>query len=215
VTRIRLLAASGRSIDPGLQEELGLLASEAEDAVFALQDLARGIYPSVLTDRGLPSALRAEVARVPCAELTCGVADGSRLPPDVEAALYFVALEALGNAQKHAPEARVAVHLVVRDDATYLEIEDDGPGFGPGPPDRPGGLQNMADRMAAVDGSLVVDLRGAGARIVARTATGCVPAPRPSASGPAPAPVAVAGPPAVSDRVLSSAGTATPPPPAG
>jgi len=205
-TRISRLAGISRTTEQYVRDELRSLAAEAEDAVFALQDLARGIYPSLLTDRGLVSALRAETARVALdTQLVDGLPEGVRLPPDIEAAFYFVALEALGNAQKHAPAARVVIRVSLDDTGcTTLVVEDDGPGLGPDVPARPGGLQNMVDRMAAVDGTLVIDGRvGAGTRVVATVRL-------PSDERVAPGPVDP-----VSVRALSSAGTATPPPRGG
>ncbi|HWB65449.1 MAG TPA: histidine kinase, partial [Mycobacteriales bacterium] len=93
--------------------QLAGLAAEAEHAVFALQELGRGIYPSVLADQGLPAALRTQAARLP-ASVQLRVDDDlldQRLEREVEAALYFVALEALTNACKHAPDASVSVWL--------------------------------------------------------------------------------------------------------
>jgi signal transduction histidine kinase len=211
-TRIRLLAGANRTTGSYVREELRSLAAEAEDAVFALQDLARGIYPSLLTDRGLVSALRAEAARVALdTRLVDELPDGERLPPDVEGAFYFVALEALGNAQKHAPSARVVIRVVLDDEGCGLVVEDDGPGLGAEAPVRPGGLQNMVDRMAAVGGTLRIDSRASGGtRVVARVA-------RPPIVGLPPGPWADVRPadPVVSARVPSSAGTAAPPPPGG
>ncbi|MGQ4818406.1 sensor histidine kinase, partial [Enterococcus faecium] len=93
---------------------------------------------------------------------------GRRLPAEVEAAGYFVALEAMANAQKHAPGATVTISLRSADAPArfVLEVHDDGPGFSPeavGTASRGAGLQNMADRMATVGGDLTVDSRpGAG-----------------------------------------------------
>lgn len=139
---------------------LAVLAVEAEDSLFALQDLARGIYPSVLTDRGLPAAIRAQAARMPM-DVQISVAPllaEGRLPADVEAALYFVALEALGNAQKHAIDARVSAGLHLDAGArAVLEVSDDGPGFDTVLASGAGsGLENMADRMKAIGGTFTV-----------------------------------------------------------
>ena len=148
---------------------LGALAAEAEEAIFSLQELGRGIYPSVLADRGLPAALRTQVARMPMAvqmevddALVC-----RRLGQEAEAALYFVALEALTNAAKHAPGASVAVWLRGDDGRVRLEVVDNGPGFG-GQDSAGSGLQNMRDRIAAAGGTLTVDSQpGQGTRIEA------------------------------------------------
>lgn len=170
VVRIRELAGA---IDPGRRGAWEQVAGEAEDAVFALQDLARGIFPSVLTDQGLVAALRNHAGRLPLAvhvEIQPGLT-GRRFAPEAEAALYFVALEALTNVQKHAPGARASIGLHGADDDRHLvlEVRDDGPGL----PDQRGGegsgLQNMRDRMAAVGGSLDISSEpGAGTWVRAR-----------------------------------------------
>ncbi len=144
--------------DNGSGPLLADLAAEAEQAVFALQELGRGIFPSVLADQGLTAALRTQASRLPLA-VRVEAADavvGRRFEPEVEAALYFVGLEALANAQKHAPGAAVLVRLHGGDGEVALEVVDDGPGLdGRG---RDGtGLQNMLDRIAAVGGSLAIE----------------------------------------------------------
>jgi signal transduction histidine kinase len=157
------------------------LAAEAEQAVFALQELGRGIFPSVLADQGLAAALRTQAARMPVAvriEIDDALA-GRRLDAELEAALYFVALEALTNAQKHAPGAAVHVRLAHGDVGLALEVVDDGPGLTTAVRDGTG-LQNMADRIAAVGGSLTVgDASAGGVRVravVADEAAAQVPA---------------------------------------
>ncbi|HET8672574.1 MAG TPA: ATP-binding protein, partial [Thermoleophilaceae bacterium] len=158
--RLHRAAAEG---DPLLAD----LASEAEQSVFALQDLARGIFPGVLVDQGLAAALRTQAGRMPLAvhvqvdtELV-----RIRLEPELETALYFVALEALTNVQKHAPQASAAVSLRFGAGEVVLEVIDDGPGFercaGEG-----AGLQNMEDRIAAVGGMFSVEATpGGGTRV--------------------------------------------------
>jgi signal transduction histidine kinase len=138
------------------------LAPEAEEAVFALQDLARGIFPSVLADQGLPAALRTQAARMPMAirvEAEPSLA-GQRFDRELEAALYFVTLEAMANAHKHAPGAAVTISLRSTDGRRLvLEVHDDGPGFKPQLASPGTGLQNMQDRTAAVGGELTIDSR--------------------------------------------------------
>ena len=143
------------------------LAAEAEETVFALQELGRGIYPSLLADRGLPAALRTHAARVPATvrvETEPALA-GRRFGREVEAALYFVALEALTNAQKHAAGADIVVSMRSADDGRrlVLEVHDDGPGFLTAEVAHGAGLANMDDRIGAAGGTLTIDSRpGAG-----------------------------------------------------
>ncbi|MDQ3973337.1 MAG: GAF domain-containing protein [Actinomycetota bacterium] len=153
----RAARAEGPSLDRALEE----LADEAEEAVFTLQELARGIYPSLLADRGLEAALRAHAARLPAnVRVEVGpLMHGRRFEPDIEAAFYFVGLEAMTNALKHAPGAHIIVSLRAdRHTRTVtLEVHDDGPGFDAGASMSAGGLQNMADRIDALGGALSVD----------------------------------------------------------
>jgi signal transduction histidine kinase len=145
-------------------ELLRELATEAEETIFALQDLARGIFPSVLADQGLAAALRTQAGRMPLnvrVEVEPQLA-GRRFNAEVETALYFVALEALTNAQKHAPAARVT--LGIRTGAAHvrslvLDVHDDGPGFDLAAVRDGSGLENMHDRIAAVGGTLRIDTR--------------------------------------------------------
>jgi len=129
-----------------------------------LRDLAHGIYPPVLMDRGLVAALESAAARstLPVAVVTAG--DVGRFPQDVEAAVYFCCLEALQNAAKHAGEdATVTVTLERRTDgdgADHLAfaVVDDGPGFDAhGIAGRGHGFVNMSDRLGAIGGTVQVD----------------------------------------------------------
>jgi signal transduction histidine kinase len=153
----RAARAAGPSIDRPLEE----FADEAEEAVFALQELARGIYPSLLADRGLHAALQAHAARLPTSvRVEEGpLIHGRRLEPELEAAFYFVGLEAMTNAVKHAPGSHIIVSLRAdRQKRTVtLEVHDDGPGFDAAAPMAASGLQNMADRIDALGGVLSVD----------------------------------------------------------
>lgn len=153
----RTARAEGPTIDGALEE----LADEAEEAVFALQELARGIYPSLLADRGLQAALQAHAARLP-ANVRVEVEPlihGRRLAPELEGAFYFVGLEAMTNAVKHAPGARIIVSLRAdpKKRTVTLEVHDDGPGFEAVASPSARGLQNMADRIEALGGVLSVE----------------------------------------------------------
>ncbi|MGH8872056.1 MAG: GAF domain-containing protein [Acidimicrobiia bacterium] len=162
--RLRRAARAPETVRNALLEGF---ADEAEQAVFSLQELARGIYPSLLFDRGLEAALQAHAARLPV-DIRIDVdpsTKGRRLQPELEAAFYFVGLEAMTNVVKHAPGARMIVSLRAgpAPRGMILEVHDDGPGFDAATAMRRGGLQNMADRIGAVGGSLSVESRpGAG-----------------------------------------------------
>ncbi|MCX6463030.1 MAG: histidine kinase, partial [Pseudonocardiales bacterium] len=141
----------GASADVALLDELD---RGVRESITALRDLAHGIYPPLLRDAGLPDALRAAAARSP---LTVQVVeDGAvgRHPEPVEAAVYFCCLEALQNAAKHAPGSTVTLTLSHRDGALGVTVADDGPGFDAEAAGRGTGLQNMADRLGAVGGSV-------------------------------------------------------------
>jgi signal transduction histidine kinase len=165
------------STDGASPDALARMAESAEEAVFTLQDLARGIFPTVLIDQGLAAAIRTQATRIPM-DVRVVVEPalvGKRFASDVEAALYFVALESLANAQKHASQAHVTLTLRQDGGDLVIDVYDDGPGFSPSAPTNGTGLQNMADRVAAVDGSLSVDGRaGVGSRISARAAASTV-----------------------------------------
>jgi signal transduction histidine kinase len=139
-------------------EELAEIAAQAEQAMFNLQDLARGIYPSVLTDRGVPAAIRSYVGRLPfLVSLDIDAESAAqRWQKDLEIALYYVAVEALGNSGKHAEATEAALSLSCGDGLVTLRVTDNGKGFNPMELTEGSGLQHMADRMAAVGGSLSV-----------------------------------------------------------
>lgn len=151
------LVMSLRSASP----DLSRLADEAEALVFELQDLARGIFPSVLVDHGLEEALRSQIGRTP-GQVRLDVApavSGVRVEPAVESAAWFIVLEALANAAKHAPGAPVTVTLSGTGDRLLVEVHDHGPGFDKTRVPLGHGLQNMADRAAAVGGTCTIDSR--------------------------------------------------------
>jgi signal transduction histidine kinase len=147
------MAEQKLSDDP---ERAGELLAEArigaEHALRELRDLARGIHPPVLADRGLEAALRSLVSSTPLpVELSVDVTP--RPAPAVESAAYFVAAEALANAAKHARAHRVDITIVRTGDSIELEVHDDGDG---GANPAGSGLSGLRRRVEALDGRLTV-----------------------------------------------------------
>jgi len=157
-------------------------ADAAREAIETLSRLSRGIYPRLLAEEGLASALRAAVATspVPVTVAADDELDSSRLPGPVEAAFYFVAMEAVQNAAKHADARTIDVRLGRYGDRWRLSVSDDGVGFDGSRADevRSGaGLINMRDRLDAVGGTLtLVSSPGTGATMTA-TVPALVPVP--------------------------------------
>jgi len=136
-------------------------------AIETLIDLSRGIYPPALSEDGVATALRGVLATmsVPVDVTDRGV---GRSPADVEAALYFCAVEAVQNAVKHADPTSVTVDLSRDGDVVRLVVRDDGAGFEPVVATTGRGLGNMRDRIDAVGGTLELRTRrGEGAEVVA------------------------------------------------
>jgi signal transduction histidine kinase len=129
----------------------------AGEALRELRDLARGIHPPVLADRGLDAAVRALAAVSPIS-VTVSVVLSERPKAPVESAAYFVVAEALANAGKHARATRVDVRIAGSGDALLVEIHDDGVGMA----DPSGsGLSGLRRRVGALDGRLeVISPRG-------------------------------------------------------
>ncbi len=150
--------------DPEAARELVESAhAEARTAIADLRRLVGGIAPAVLTDRGLDAALSALVAscRIP---VSLDVRLDGRVPSAVEVAAYFVVSESLVNVQKHADATHANVHLRLQGDHLIAEIADDGRGGAA--IDAGSGLAGLRDRVAAVDGTLVVTSPDGGPTIV-------------------------------------------------
>ncbi len=153
-------------------ELLDELDNGAREAVTALRDLAHGIYPPLLRDAGLAAALRAVAARSPL-DVTVTAAGPERAVEAVEAAVYFCCLEALQNVTKHAPQARVTIGITTGGGELHFTVADDGPGFDVAEAARGAGLQNMADRVGAVGGTLTIrSAPGAGTEVDGRIPMG-------------------------------------------
>jgi signal transduction histidine kinase len=145
-----IVGADNRSVGDLIQE----IAADAETALEDLHALVHGIYPALLTDRGLGDAVKAmaRTAPIPARVLAEGV---RRYPPDVEAAVYFTCAEALQNSANGGPGATARVALRHETGGLAFEVRDDGRGFDTAV--RNGsGLANMEDRLAAVGGRLKV-----------------------------------------------------------
>ena len=159
-----------RASDPDRAEGiLAELSDELHSALEDLRELAHGIYPPLLAERGLADAIRVVQARSACpgGVETNGLA---RYPADVEATVYFCCAEAIQNAAKHGA-GRVSVRLWVEGDALLFEVSDAGPGFDPATTPEGAGITNMRDRVGALGGTLRLDARpGAGTQV-----TGAVP----------------------------------------
>ncbi|MGA8015279.1 MAG: sensor histidine kinase [Candidatus Dormiibacterota bacterium] len=141
------------------------LKADADEALTTLRDLARGIYPPLLADKGLAAALESQArkATIPVSVDADGV---GRHPQDVEATVYFCVLEALQNVQKYAGASQVTVRLREADGALHFEVDDDGRGFDPATVIRGMGLTNMGDRLDSLGGSLQISSQpGRGSRL--------------------------------------------------
>jgi signal transduction histidine kinase len=134
-------------------EMLDQLADDVKNTIQELRELAHGIYPPLLADSGLGEALRAAANRSPLAVTV--TTDGiGRYTPDIEAAIYFCCLEALQNAGKHAPQARVQVRIWEESGGLLFSVSDDGPGFDVAAARKGHGFVNMADRLGAIGGTV-------------------------------------------------------------
>jgi signal transduction histidine kinase len=160
------------------RKELSGAAAELVDAALEqiqvglrdLRELAAGIHPSILTDRGLGPALEALANRSPMV-VELGRSPEERLPASVETTAYFVVAEALTNAAKHAACERVEVEVWIEGEWAVVRVRDEGVGGA----DAAGGtgLRGMADRVSALGGLLEMESPpGQGTAIVARLALG-------------------------------------------
>jgi signal transduction histidine kinase len=142
--------------DPGEVRQLtGEFRTGLRAALDDLRGLARGIYPPLLADQGLPAALQAQAGRAPLPVLVD--ADGiGRYPRETEATVYFCVLEALQNVAKYARASQATVALSCPGSDLEFTVTDDGDGFDTTRAAHGTGLQGMADRLAAVGGALHV-----------------------------------------------------------
>ncbi|GAA2422883.1 sensor histidine kinase [Actinomadura vinacea] len=125
-----------------------------KEAITELRDLARGIYPAILTDRGLDPALSGLAGRAPV-PVEVEVDLPERPPAAVESIAYFIVAEALANIAKYARATRATVRVAREDSWVVVEVADNGVGGAVARPE--GGLAGLADRAATIDGMLIVD----------------------------------------------------------
>jgi len=153
--KVKLSLAQRITTEEKVKAFLTQLQAEADDTLQTLRDLARGIYPPLLADKGLPTAL---VAQANKSTLDVEVrADGiGRYSQEVEAAVYFCCLEAMQNVAKYAGPCSVVIALSADAENLRFEVADAGRGFDSGSAPRGHGLQNMSDRMDALGGELSV-----------------------------------------------------------
>jgi signal transduction histidine kinase len=144
------------------QEHLAEARASAAAALQELRDLARGIHPPILADRGLEAAIRAltDHAGVP---VSVDVELPDRPPETVETAAYFVAAEGLANALKHAQASRIDINLHERENALVVRVLDDGRG---GATEAAGGLHGLRQRVEALDGSLRIASPAGGPTVI-------------------------------------------------
>jgi signal transduction histidine kinase len=136
-------------------EMLQQIEAETTTALDDLRDLARGIYPPLLADKGLGPALEAQARKAPVdVDVVAGGVD--RFPQDVEAAVYFSCLEALQNVAKYADATRATIELRADPSMLRFAIRDDGCGFDPSTVSG-SGLQGVRDRLEAIGGALHID----------------------------------------------------------
>ena len=161
---LTLRVARGRA---GADSELAMLLDQAQDelktSLAELRELARGIHPAVLTERGLEAAVQTLVSRAPV-PVTVDTQGTGRLPAPVESAAYFVVSEGLANVAKYARATQASV--AVRCDAERVTVEVADDGVGGADTANGSGLRGLSDRVAALDGTLtLVSPAGRGTRL--------------------------------------------------
>ena len=152
---VQLRLAEGmvdRDPDEGASDPRGSPGSHATETLEDLRDLARGIYPPLLADKGLPAALEAQARKSPV-PVTVQPDGVGRYGPDVESAVYFCCLEALNNVAKYAEASTVEIRLADANGELRFDVIDDGQGFDPAIDRSRTGLQGMADRLDAIGGT--------------------------------------------------------------
>ncbi|MDT0318903.1 sensor histidine kinase [Streptomyces millisiae] len=171
------LGIAALDLPPGsvAAKEVGEAHTLAKEALAELRELIRGVHPQVLTERGIPAAVRDIAGRSPVpVDTDLDLPD--RLPPGVEATAYFVVTEALTNIAKHSGAGRCRIAARSTQGVLRLEIEDDG--VGGADTARGSGLIGLADRVAAADGRMFLSSPPGGPTLIRAE----IPCHQPSAS---------------------------------
>ena len=149
-----LVQAKLRASPGDAEKLLEMLREELSEALTELRELAQGLHPAVLTERGLGPALEVLAARVPL-DVELGLHLAERLPEPVETAAYYTVSEALANVVKHADACSAAVRVARDGGRVVVEVADDGAGGADA--EQGSGLRGLRDRVETLDGELVVD----------------------------------------------------------
>jgi signal transduction histidine kinase len=152
--RAAAMPASAEALPVEVEARLGEAADELQGAIHDLRELARGIHPALLEDEGLPAAIAA-LGRRAGLPVDVRVDVDRRLPRHIEGTVYFTVAEALTNAARHAAASHASVSIRDAVDRLAVEVADDG--VGGADPSRGSGLHGLADRLATVDGHLVIE----------------------------------------------------------
>jgi len=142
------------------------VGEELKLALEELRELARGLHPAVLTDRGLEPALQSLANRAPFPVAIVGV-PSHRLDEGVEAAVYYLAAESLTNAAKHADASEARVEITNANEEVVVTIRDNGSGGASAA--RGSGLRGLADRIEALGGRFVLESPSGGGTLVRAT----------------------------------------------
>jgi signal transduction histidine kinase len=169
--KLELVATQVQDVSPKSAAAIRGLEDEVDATIDEVRAFARGVYPSLLAERGLSEALRAAGRSAPVPTMVDAPAIG-RYSPEVEATVYFACMEALQNVAKHAHEASGVMISVSQNERLRFEVRDDGEGFDARRAEYGAGLTNLRDRLDAVGGTL--DVRSVPGR--GTTISGAIPA---------------------------------------
>jgi signal transduction histidine kinase len=160
---LRLAQAKLRTSPDEAERVLEALSQDLGEALTELRELAQGIHPAVLTERGLGPALEVLTARAPL-DVELGIDLSERLPEPVETAAYYTVSEALANVVKHADACSAAVRVACGGGQIVVEVADDGAGGADA--EQGSGLRGLRDRVETLEGELVVDSPPGGGTVV-------------------------------------------------